>query len=199
MKKEDMRTKRTKKALKKAISLLILEESIEAISVTDICKKADINRVTFYTHYEDKYALLHELLHDIIQLIDRENQIYYQQNKTGDILLDYTNTISHSIYKICFENKVFIKALSNQENLIFTKMVEEIIVKEGIKHVNVINNLVEYMFPNEFIIQFLLGGFSKLIFEYALNETGITEKEFFNYFSNLFYSLLKSEIFFKLK
>ena len=199
MKKEDMRTKRTKKSLKKAISALIMQESIEAISVTDICKKADINRVTFYTHYEDKYALLHELLHDIIDLIGYENQLYYQKNKTGDIIKDYTNMISHSIYKICFENKVFIKALSNQENLIFTKMVEEIIVKEGLKHINEINNLVEYKYPNEFIIQFLLGGFSKLVFQYALNENNLSEKDFFIYFNNLFYSLLKSEIFFKMK
>ena len=108
MKKEDMRTKRTKKSLKKALSILIMSESIETISVTDICKKADINRVTFYTHYEDKYALLHELLYDIIDLIGYENQIYYQKHKTGDIIKDYTNTISHSIYKICFENKILI-------------------------------------------------------------------------------------------
>lgn len=199
MKKEDMRTRRTKKSLKKAISYLIINESIESISVTDICKKADINRVTFYTHYQDKYALLHELLHDIIELIDRENQLYFQKNKTGDIIKDYTNMISHSVYKICFENKLLIKALSNQENLIFTKMVEDIVVKEGIKHITAINNLVEYKYPNEFTIQFLLGGFSKLVFEYALNENNLTEKEFFVYFNTLFYSLLKSEIFFKMK
>ena len=81
-----MRTKRTKKALKKAMILLILEKATESISVTDICKKADINRVTFYTHYTDKYALLHELLHDIVDSINRENKIYLQKNKTGDII-----------------------------------------------------------------------------------------------------------------
>ena len=199
MKKEDMRTRRTKKALKKAITSLILEESIETISVTDICKKADINRVTFYTHYTDKYALLHELLHDTVDLITRENQIYLQKNKTGDIIKDYTNTISHSVYKICFENKSIIKSLNKTENNIFVKMVEEIVVQEGLKNINAINNLVEYKYPNNFIIQFLLGGFSKLIFEYALSENNLSEKEFFEYFNNLFYSLLKSEIFFKIK
>ena len=119
MKKEDMRTRRTKKALKKAITSLILEESIETISVTDICKKADINRVTFYTHYTDKYALLHELLHDTVALITRENQIYLQKNRTGDIIKDYTNTISHSVYKICFENNAIIKSLI-ESNIHFT-------------------------------------------------------------------------------
>ena len=68
MKKEDMRTKRTKKALKKALTVLMINESIEKISVTDICNEAEINRVTFYTHYNDKYELLSELLYDLGEL-----------------------------------------------------------------------------------------------------------------------------------
>lgn len=198
MKKEDMRTTRTKKALKKAITLLMLDESIEAISVTDICKKAEINRVTFYTHYNDKYELLHELLHDIVQLIDRENQIYFLQNHSGDIIKDYTATISHSIYKVCFENKNFIKSLSKQENTVFVTMVEDIIIKEGLKTLNSLNDKITNKFPPKFTINFLLGGFSKLIFDYALNEKDLTEVEFFKYFDKLFYSLIKSRIFFEM-
>ena len=197
MRKEDMRTIRTKKLLKKGITKLMLEHSIEEISVTDICKIAEINRVTFYTHYQDKYELLHELLHDIADLIERENQIYYLQNKTNDFLKDYTNTMSHSIYKICFENKQFIKSLSKQENTVFITMVEEVIIKEWLKTFNESNEKLKLKFPAKMIIKFLMGGFSKIIFEYALTEKDLTEKEFFKYFDQLFYSLLKSEILFE--
>ena len=86
-------------------------------------------------------------------------------------------------------------------------------IKEGLKAINSINDMVNYKFPNNFIVQFLLGGFSKLIFDYALVEKNLTEKElmpenakcecgcteFFQYFDKLFYSLLKSEIFFEMK
>ena len=34
------------------------EESIEKISVIDLCNKAMVNRATFYAHFEDKYHLL---------------------------------------------------------------------------------------------------------------------------------------------
>ena len=34
-------------------------------------------------------------------------------------------------------------------------MVEDIVVQEGLKNINAINNLVEYKYPNNFIIQFL--------------------------------------------
>ena len=199
MKKEDMRTKRTKKALKKALTELMIEESIEKISVTDICSKAEINRVTFYTHYNDKYELLHELLSDICDLIDHENHIYYQKHKTGDLIADYTSMISHSIYKICFQNKELINSLNNNADPIFEKMIEEIIIKEGIKTINLLKDKLDIYYPNRFIIEFLIGGFKKLVFEYALTEQNLTEKEFFMYFDKLFYSLLKSEIFFKIK
>ena len=199
MKKEDMRTIRTKKGLKNAIASLMLEHSIEEISVTDLCKNANINRVSFYTHYQDKYELLHDLLQDIVNLIDRENQVYFLTNRTGDYLKDYTNTISHSIYKICFENKNIIKSLSKQENTVLIAMVEEVIIKEGIKIFENLENELDFKFPPKFIIKFLLGGFSKVVFEYALTEKDLTEKEFFTYFDQLFYSILKSEILFKEK
>jgi AcrR family transcriptional regulator len=199
MKKEDMRTRRTKKALKKALTELMIIDSIEKISVTDICAKAEINRVTFYTHYTDKYELLNELLSDICGLIDRENQIYYQKNKTGDLIADYTRMISHSIYKICFQNKELINSLNSNADPIFTKMVEDIIIKEGMKTINLLKDKLDIYYPNRFIVEFLIGGFKQLVFEYALKEQSLTEKEFFMYFDKLLYSLLKSEIFFKIK
>ena len=37
---------------------LMKVKSIEKIRVTDICKAAEIERSTFYYHFEDKYELL---------------------------------------------------------------------------------------------------------------------------------------------
>lgn len=196
MKKEDMRTKRTKKALKKAIIELMTTETIEKISVTDLCKVAEINRVTFYSHYNDKYELLHELLLDISKNIEHENKIYYQLHKTGDPLRDFTNTISHSVYKVCFENKQLIKSLGRHENIVFIEMIEKNIIKNGIENLESLRGTIDIKYPPEFIVNFLLGGFSKLIFDYALANDNLTEKEFFTQFDQLFYSLLKSKIFF---
>lgn len=196
MGKEDMRTKRTKKALKQAIIKLMMNESIEKISVTDICEEAEINRVTFYSHYKDKFDLLHELLSDITKTIDAENKKYYLINKTGDQIRDFTNTISHSIYKVCFQNKALIKSLSRQENTVFVEMIEEIIIKNGLETFELLKNTLDIKYPPKFIINFLLGGFSKLIFDYALAEEDLSEKEFFEHFDQFFYSLMKSKIFF---
>jgi AcrR family transcriptional regulator len=54
----DPRVKRTRQLLQRAFMELINEKSFSAISVQDITERATVNRVTFYAHFEDKYAIL---------------------------------------------------------------------------------------------------------------------------------------------
>ena len=49
-------------ALRDALLVLIAEKDFDTITVQDIADRAAINRVTFYKHYEDKYALLEHLM-----------------------------------------------------------------------------------------------------------------------------------------
>ena len=48
--KEDLRITKTRKVLFETLVLLMKEKSFEEIKVSDICKKALINRSTFYSH-----------------------------------------------------------------------------------------------------------------------------------------------------
>jgi len=63
----DLRTKRTQVSIQNALIALTLKRSFEAISVEDICKKAMINRVTFYRHYKNKYQLVEDLYADALR------------------------------------------------------------------------------------------------------------------------------------
>ncbi|MTD29517.1 TetR/AcrR family transcriptional regulator [Planomicrobium sp. YIM 101495] len=47
----DLRVLKTKEALRNALLLLLKEKQLGAISVTEICKVAMVNRGTFYSHY----------------------------------------------------------------------------------------------------------------------------------------------------
>ncbi|HEV8632812.1 MAG TPA: TetR family transcriptional regulator [Chloroflexota bacterium] len=54
--------KRTRKLLRDAFNELLAEKSFQAISVQDVAARATVNRATFYAHYQDKYALLDEVI-----------------------------------------------------------------------------------------------------------------------------------------
>lgn len=54
----DPRIRRTRKLLQHALEELLTKKDFDKISVQDIAEAATVNRVTFYDHYTDKFALL---------------------------------------------------------------------------------------------------------------------------------------------
>ena len=55
---------RTRKALKEALTDLILAKGYEAVTVQDVIDRADVGRSTFYAHFIDKDDLLMAILAD---------------------------------------------------------------------------------------------------------------------------------------
>lgn len=45
---------------------LLKEQAVDKVTVADICRLAEINRATFYRHYENQYGILHELEWDLL-------------------------------------------------------------------------------------------------------------------------------------
>jgi AcrR family transcriptional regulator len=55
---DDRRVRKTRRLLHEALVTLILERGWDAVSVRDVCEKADVGRSTFYVHFADKENLL---------------------------------------------------------------------------------------------------------------------------------------------
>ena len=70
MKKEDLRVIKTKISIKESFIELVKKKGFNKVSVTDIVQKANINRNTFYLHYEDKEDLIKKLLDDSAMKIE---------------------------------------------------------------------------------------------------------------------------------
>ncbi|MBQ6455483.1 MAG: TetR/AcrR family transcriptional regulator [Eggerthellaceae bacterium] len=60
----DRRTRRTKAAIRGAFSELAEEKGLAKVTVSDIAERADINRKTFYHHYDSIGALIDEIVED---------------------------------------------------------------------------------------------------------------------------------------
>jgi AcrR family transcriptional regulator len=63
-KRADRRVGKTKRALKEALTALILEKGYAAVTVQDIIDRADVGRSTFYAHFVDKDELMMGILGD---------------------------------------------------------------------------------------------------------------------------------------
>ena len=63
--KQDRRTRYTRQTIKDTFLELLKQKSFTKITVTEICKNAEINRGTFYLHYYD----IHDVLSDIFKYI----------------------------------------------------------------------------------------------------------------------------------
>ena len=59
---EDPRITRTRNLIRDALREMVHEKPFSEISVQDIAERATINRATFYAHFEDKFALLEDLV-----------------------------------------------------------------------------------------------------------------------------------------
>ena len=91
---EDKRITKTKKNLKNAMITMLGEKDFEHITITELCRAAEISRITFYSHYSDKYALLDEIFDDMLKLGTED---YYRRqrenNPTGRLAAGYVNML----------------------------------------------------------------------------------------------------------
>lgn len=100
---QDRRVKRTQNLLARALIELTLEKGYDAVTIRDITEKADIGYATFFRHYKDKDALLHEVLNVVL-------------DELMNLLLPHTSTSSSTdvgtlIFKYVQEHEEVIRVL----------------------------------------------------------------------------------------
>lgn len=63
------RSRKTERALKEVFLQELQNKSVEKVSVTDLCRRAELDRSTFYLHYYDVFALMREIEKDELEII----------------------------------------------------------------------------------------------------------------------------------
>ncbi len=96
---DDLRVKRTIKAIRNAFCQLVLEKDFKDISIKELTELAEINRKTFYLHFSSLDDLIHQLQKDIVnnflKLVENETaslnvegciyKFYHYLNDCGDV------------------------------------------------------------------------------------------------------------------
>lgn len=98
------RTMYSKKVIIEAFLLLLQEKNLNKITVTNICKVADINRGTFYSYYNDPFDLMRSIEEELIEKMMSTINISGEENILNELL------------KLILINKDLCKIIFNEEN-----------------------------------------------------------------------------------
>lgn len=107
----------TKEDIKEALIQLLSEEKFENISISKLCKRAGINRGTFYLHYEDKYQMIDSLKSDIL------SQLYSFFEEEGE----YSKRFMIAKFYVLRANERLINALTRSHYIDFRGAIREFI------------------------------------------------------------------------
>lgn len=72
---QQQRNTRTRPRVRQAFIEALRERGLDGMTVSDLCRRAGINRGTFYLHYVDKFDLLDKLEGEVIEHI---NELLFQ-------------------------------------------------------------------------------------------------------------------------
>ena len=171
-KKEYRSAIRSRKMIRQAFYETLKEKSFEKITVTDIVKKADVNRSTFYAHYPDVMGVVEEIQEEIL---------HYTQNFMENIDFKdfYKNPKPHlqNIVKMVAENNELYRLLMT--SAMATKQLEKIkyiLIERTIETVKA-PELFKDRFALEFSVRFFMGGVADVYTQWLYGEIDCSLEE----------------------
>lgn len=146
----------SKQYIKKALTLLLQDKPFEQISISDITRKAGINRGTFYLHYKDKYDMLKQFKEELLTNL---YTILRNNHHDTDRYTILVNTFAY--LQSDFE---FIQAFSMISSMNFSKTIKDFvldIILEFPQSKTVISE--HYGVPYPYAIEVYLASIESLI------------------------------------
>ena len=68
-KREDRRVAMTRRMLKEALTEILRDTDIYHVSIRELCRRADVNRTTFYKYYGSQFDLLADMEKDLLDFL----------------------------------------------------------------------------------------------------------------------------------
>lgn len=173
---EGRRVKMTKALLKSSLIELMKTKSIHTISIKEICTGADINRSTFYRHYNTQYDLYDEIVHELLASLI---EAYTKSREKGEDLQESIAAVLEVSEK---EREVCLVILSDKGNVTmgesFVKAISPVVTDD-------MNELSVYLF------QFMAAGLANIVWTWLNKPVRQSPQEL----ASLMYSMMKRGIY----
>ena len=173
---EGRRVKMTKALLKSSLIELMKTKSIHTISIKEICTGADINRSTFYRHYNTQYDLYDEIVHELLASLI---EAYTKSRANGEDLQESIAAVLEVSEK---EREVCLVILSDKGNVTmgesFVKAISPVVTDD-------MSELSVYLF------QFMAAGLANIVWTWLNKPVRQSPHEL----ASLMYSMMKRGIY----
>ncbi len=163
----------TKLALSNALKELLVEQSFEKISVSDICDRCHMNRKSFYYHFKDKYDLANWTFDtEFVELI-RKNELDISQSVGS---FDERWKSLEIVGNYFYENRCFYRRLLTVEGQnSFSAHFRDFI--HPLLHMRVVSLFGEDRFP-QMVYDFVVDGIGCAIERWLLDKQCVPVEEF---------------------
>ncbi len=153
-----------------ALLSLLNEKPFEYITVSDICKKANVNRSTFYLHYDNTCDLLNEAIR---HLLDDFRSYFpidtvsisqsFEQSHLTDLIFVSSEYLFPYLTYIRDNRRIFLTALSHADQLGF----EDIFHRMFLHIFDPILSRFHYPIKvREYVMRFYLSGITAIVCEW---------------------------------
>ena len=172
---EEKRIVKTKRSLKAAMTEMLGKEDFEHISITELCRKAEISRITFYSHYSDKYALLDDIFNDM-QRIGTED--YYRRqaenNPSHRLAAGYVNMLD-SILELYYDRFDFFQHTNPEKNPYLASRFYSIVLETVEQHTLHVKKRLRIKYSPKKIAVFVCFGMLGFVNESHKEKTPLEE------------------------
>lgn len=137
-KKEYRSAVRSRRLIRQAFLELLKEKKFEKITVTDIVKRADINRSTFYAHYPDVMGLVEELVEEVVsrstELVrDMDIRTIFQNPAPFLSSLITIGQENAELYRLLGKSDFSLRQVEKLKSVLAEKAVTEVNIPESIR------------------------------------------------------------------
>ena len=137
-KKEYRSSIRSRRLIREAFYSLLTEKPVEKITVTDITRRADINRSTFYAHYPDVPGLVDAMMEEIIQDAIHVAEELDFQTLFSDPVPFVTKLVSigienQELYRISNTSNLAIRQIEKLKSVLLEKALTTVDMPESVR------------------------------------------------------------------
>lgn len=119
-------SQKTRNIIKKTFAEMLSEKKeLTKISVSELVRRADINRGTFYSHYDDIYAVAEDYENELISLFFSNAELIASANtdKFIDLMFEYIKR-NDEIYRMLCKSNDFVMIMQKFMRLAANKIIE---------------------------------------------------------------------------